>query len=255
MTPEAQSQHQNGAHCGLTTGQPRDSGDKAHRGLPRLPAPCAGHSALRAGLLHACPSRALRSPGPNVRPTTAQEGQTPSVAPSAPDPAAPWAVMSEEALRVGCTRLARRGGQPLPPAGRADAQPGRGRPGAARVLLQPALPPGRPLREPHPRPGAALPLVGPPACARLSTSGLLPRAPPSLTPPCRYDSLTGIPAQQQALAFEKGSVLFNIGALHTQIGARQDRICPGGASRAAEAFQRAAGEADARVCASQSQGG
>ncbi|XP_059528431.1 rhophilin-1 isoform X1 [Myotis daubentonii] len=56
-----------------------------------------------------------------------------------------------------------------------------------------------------------------------------------------YDSLTGVPAQQQALAFEKGSVLFNIGALHTQIGARQDRTCPGGASRAAEAFQRAAG--------------
>ncbi|XP_011373219.1 rhophilin-1 isoform X1 [Pteropus vampyrus] len=56
-----------------------------------------------------------------------------------------------------------------------------------------------------------------------------------------YDSLTGVPAQQRALAFEKGSVLFNIGALHTQIGARQDRSCPKGASRAAEAFQRAAG--------------
>ncbi|XP_014652739.1 PREDICTED: rhophilin-1 [Ceratotherium simum simum] len=56
-----------------------------------------------------------------------------------------------------------------------------------------------------------------------------------------YDSLTGLPAQQRALAFEKGSVLFNIGALHTQIGARQDRSCPEGARRAAEAFQRAAG--------------
>nr|XP_031546301.1 rhophilin-1 isoform X3 [Vicugna pacos] len=56
-----------------------------------------------------------------------------------------------------------------------------------------------------------------------------------------YDSLTGVPAQQQALAFEKGSVLFNIGALHTQIGARQDRSCPGGTGRAVEAFQRAAG--------------
>ncbi|XP_054446532.1 rhophilin-1 [Pteronotus mesoamericanus] len=56
-----------------------------------------------------------------------------------------------------------------------------------------------------------------------------------------YDSLTGVPAQQRALAFEKGSVLFNIGALHTQIGARQDRARPEGASRAAEAFQRAAG--------------
>ncbi|XP_036904766.1 rhophilin-1 isoform X4 [Sturnira hondurensis] len=56
-----------------------------------------------------------------------------------------------------------------------------------------------------------------------------------------YDSLTGVPAQQRALAFEKGSVLFNIGALHTQIGARQDRSHAEGAGRAAEAFQRAAG--------------
>ncbi|KAM9051140.1 rhophilin-1 isoform 3-T3 [Megaptera novaeangliae] len=62
-----------------------------------------------------------------------------------------------------------------------------------------------------------------------------------LTRPCRYDSLTGVPAQQRALAFEKGSVLFNIGALHTQIGARQDRSCPEGTSCAVEAFQRAAG--------------
>ncbi|XP_077703662.1 rhophilin-1 isoform X1 [Canis aureus] len=56
-----------------------------------------------------------------------------------------------------------------------------------------------------------------------------------------YDSLTGVPAQQRALAFEKGSVLFNIGALHTQIGARQDRSCPEGTRRAIKAFQRAAG--------------
>ncbi|XP_073086301.1 rhophilin-1 isoform X4 [Manis javanica] len=56
-----------------------------------------------------------------------------------------------------------------------------------------------------------------------------------------YDSLTGVPAEQQSLAFEKGSVLFNIGALHTQIGARQDRSCLEGTSRAVEAFQRAAG--------------
>ncbi|KAK2095161.1 Rhophilin-1 [Saguinus oedipus] len=56
-----------------------------------------------------------------------------------------------------------------------------------------------------------------------------------------YDSLTGVPAQQRALAFEKGSVLFNIGALHTQIGARQDRTCVEGAHCAVEAFQRAAG--------------
>uniref|UniRef100_A0A8C3WBG2 Rhophilin Rho GTPase binding protein 1 n=1 Tax=Catagonus wagneri TaxID=51154 RepID=A0A8C3WBG2_9CETA len=56
-----------------------------------------------------------------------------------------------------------------------------------------------------------------------------------------YDSLTGVPAQQRALAFEKGSVLFNIGALHTQIGARQDRSSPQGTSHAMEAFRRAAG--------------
>ncbi|KAK2495817.1 hypothetical protein MC885_004751 [Smutsia gigantea] len=56
-----------------------------------------------------------------------------------------------------------------------------------------------------------------------------------------YDSLTGVPAEQRALAFEKGSVLFNIGALHTQIGACQDRSCPEGTSRAVEAFQKAAG--------------
>ncbi|KAM6148260.1 rhophilin-1 [Rhynchocyon petersi] len=56
-----------------------------------------------------------------------------------------------------------------------------------------------------------------------------------------YDSLTGVPAQQRTLAFEKGSVLFNIGALHTQIGARQDRSCPEGTRLAIEAFQRAAG--------------
>ncbi|XP_047583953.1 rhophilin-1 isoform X8 [Lutra lutra] len=59
-----------------------------------------------------------------------------------------------------------------------------------------------------------------------------------------YDSLTGVPAQQRALAFEKASVLFNIGALHTQIGARQDRSCPEGTQRAVEAFQRAAAPQD-----------
>ncbi|XP_060978764.1 rhophilin-1 [Dama dama] len=56
-----------------------------------------------------------------------------------------------------------------------------------------------------------------------------------------YDSLTGLPAQQRALAFEKGSVLFNIGALHTQIAARQNRSCLEGIGRAVESFQRAAG--------------
>uniref|UniRef100_A0A3P8TYQ2 Rhophilin Rho GTPase binding protein 1 n=1 Tax=Amphiprion percula TaxID=161767 RepID=A0A3P8TYQ2_AMPPE len=55
-----------------------------------------------------------------------------------------------------------------------------------------------------------------------------------------YDSLTGVPSCQRALAFEKGSVLFNIGALYTQIGARQDRSAACGIDRAIDAFQRAA---------------
>ena len=58
---------------------------------------------------------------------------------------------------------------------------------------------------------------------------------------CRYDSLTGVPACQRTVSFEKGSVLFNIGALYTQIGARQDRSTVEGIDRAIENFQRAAG--------------
>ncbi|TWW58426.1 rhophilin-1 isoform X2 [Takifugu flavidus] len=56
-----------------------------------------------------------------------------------------------------------------------------------------------------------------------------------------YDSLTGVPSSQRTLAFEKGSVLFNVGALYTQIGARQDRSAVAGIDRAVDAFQRAAG--------------
>ncbi|XP_061153995.1 rhophilin-1 isoform X4 [Syngnathus typhle] len=59
-----------------------------------------------------------------------------------------------------------------------------------------------------------------------------------------YDSLTGVPSCQRALAFEKGSVLFNIGALYTQIGARQDRSASAGIERAIDAFHRAAGAFD-----------
>ncbi|GCC27493.1 hypothetical protein chiPu_0005917 [Chiloscyllium punctatum] len=57
----------------------------------------------------------------------------------------------------------------------------------------------------------------------------------------RYDSLTGVPSYQRALAFEKGSILFNIGALYTQIGARQDRTTEEGINYAIDAFQKAAG--------------
>ncbi|XP_072426117.1 rhophilin-1 isoform X1 [Chiloscyllium punctatum] len=56
-----------------------------------------------------------------------------------------------------------------------------------------------------------------------------------------YDSLTGVPSYQRALAFEKGSILFNIGALYTQIGARQDRTTEEGINYAIDAFQKAAG--------------
>ncbi|XP_063777278.1 rhophilin-1 isoform X1 [Pseudophryne corroboree] len=56
-----------------------------------------------------------------------------------------------------------------------------------------------------------------------------------------YDSLTGVPSCQRALAFEKGSVLFNMGALYTQIGARQDRLTVHGVETAIDAFQKAAG--------------
>ncbi len=59
--------------------------------------------------------------------------------------------------------------------------------------------------------------------------------------PLRYDSLTGVPSCQRTLAFEKGSVLFNIAALYTQIGARQDRSVTAGIDKAIDAFQRAAG--------------
>jgi hypothetical protein len=43
------------------------------------------------------------------------------------------------------------------------------------------------------------------------------------------------------VAFEKASVLFNIGALYTQIGARQDRGTPRGLDSAVDNFLRAAG--------------
>ncbi|KAJ1194694.1 hypothetical protein NDU88_003980 [Pleurodeles waltl] len=56
-----------------------------------------------------------------------------------------------------------------------------------------------------------------------------------------YDSLTGVPACQRALAFEKGSVLFNTGALYTQIAARQDRSTLKGVDNTIDAFQKAAG--------------
>ncbi|XP_051884552.1 rhophilin-2 [Pristis pectinata] len=56
-----------------------------------------------------------------------------------------------------------------------------------------------------------------------------------------YDSFTGLPVCQQHLSLEKASVLFNMAALHTQLGARTDRCCPEGLRHSVTAFQRAAG--------------
>ncbi|NXI19322.1 RHPN2 protein, partial [Irena cyanogastra] len=56
-----------------------------------------------------------------------------------------------------------------------------------------------------------------------------------------YDSFTGVPVCQQNLLLEKASVLFNIGALYTQIGTRCNRQTQAGLENAAEAFQKAAG--------------
>jgi len=56
-----------------------------------------------------------------------------------------------------------------------------------------------------------------------------------------YDSLTGVPSSQRTVAFEKASVLFNIGGLYTQIGTRQDRASQKGLDAAVDNFLRAAG--------------
>ncbi|NXO75139.1 RHPN2 protein, partial [Sitta europaea] len=56
-----------------------------------------------------------------------------------------------------------------------------------------------------------------------------------------YDSFTGVPVCQQNLLLEKASVLFNIGALYTQIGTRCNRQTQAGLENAVEAFQKAAG--------------
>lgn len=57
----------------------------------------------------------------------------------------------------------------------------------------------------------------------------------------RYDSFTGVPVCQQNLLLEKASILFNIGALYTQIGTRCNRQTQAGLENAVDAFQRAAG--------------
>ncbi|XP_053256301.1 rhophilin-2 [Podarcis raffonei] len=56
-----------------------------------------------------------------------------------------------------------------------------------------------------------------------------------------YDSFTGVPVCQKNLLLEKASILFNIGALYTQIGTRCHQQTQAGLQKAIEAFQKAAG--------------
>uniref|UniRef100_A0A803T8R5 Rhophilin Rho GTPase binding protein 2 n=1 Tax=Anolis carolinensis TaxID=28377 RepID=A0A803T8R5_ANOCA len=57
----------------------------------------------------------------------------------------------------------------------------------------------------------------------------------------RYDCFTGVPVCQNNLLLEKASILFNIGALYTQIGTRCNRQTAAGLQKAIDAFQKAAG--------------
>lgn len=56
-----------------------------------------------------------------------------------------------------------------------------------------------------------------------------------------YDSLTGVPSCQRTIAFEKACILFNLGAVYTQIGAKHDRTSEKGLDSAVDSFLRAAG--------------
>ncbi|KAG8191473.1 hypothetical protein JTE90_020722 [Oedothorax gibbosus] len=56
-----------------------------------------------------------------------------------------------------------------------------------------------------------------------------------------FDSLTGLPSMQKSIAFEKASILFNIAAVYTQIGAKQDRSKSEGMDSAVDNFLRGAG--------------
>ncbi|XP_018426246.1 PREDICTED: rhophilin-2 [Nanorana parkeri] len=56
-----------------------------------------------------------------------------------------------------------------------------------------------------------------------------------------YDSFTGVPVTQPNISLEKASILFNIGALYTQIGARCNRQTKSGLQESVTMFQKAAG--------------
>lgn len=53
--------------------------------------------------------------------------------------------------------------------------------------------------------------------------------------------VSGTPSCQRTVAFEKACVLFNIAAVYTQIGAKQDRSTTKGLDAAIDSFLRAAG--------------
>ncbi|GAB6027157.1 hypothetical protein CHUAL_013914 [Chamberlinius hualienensis] len=55
-----------------------------------------------------------------------------------------------------------------------------------------------------------------------------------------FDALTGVPTTQKTISFEKANVLFNIAAVYTQIGARQDRSSSAGIDSSVDSFLRAA---------------
>ncbi|XP_076807956.1 rhophilin-2-like [Clavelina lepadiformis] len=56
-----------------------------------------------------------------------------------------------------------------------------------------------------------------------------------------YDSITGVPSMQRSVSLEKASILFNIGALYSQVATRADRTRKKGVDVAIDAYQRAAG--------------
>ncbi|KAK3597535.1 hypothetical protein CHS0354_018134 [Potamilus streckersoni] len=56
-----------------------------------------------------------------------------------------------------------------------------------------------------------------------------------------YDSLTGVPSVQKNLTFEKGCILFNTGALYTQIACKQDRDTAEGLQETVRNFELSAG--------------
>lgn len=61
-------------------------------------------------------------------------------------------------------------------------------------------------------------------------------------PPIAYIIIfSGVPSCQRTVPLEKASVLFNMGALYTQIGAKQDRSSTKGLDAAVDSFLRAAG--------------